>query len=488
MVFYNKDAYKWWVLFTASLGAISVSLDSSILIVCLPTLARVFHTDSAVIGWVNIAYLTMSQSLGLTLARIGDAKGRKRVYMAGLAFYTVGIAACALAQGPYQLILARAVQGVGAATGWTLTMAIVVAVFPGSERGKALGILAGAYSFGLVAGPVLGGLLLDLVDWRAVFYLRVPIALLAIVMAAVVFREQRSEDKEFRLDLGGAISLFCSLSGLMLFLNFAGRWGIRNISVLALAGVAMFSFLLFIYIEKRAVQPIMDINLFKKRLFTAAVASGGFQTASGATGIFLTPFYLTGLGYPSAVIGIFVAILAVPVMIFSPISGRLSDKIGSMFLAAFGMAVICGALLLLAGLGPTPSYIAIGTMVVLLGSGMGIFQPPNNSAAMGSVPKEMLATASAVVVTVRNIGSSSAIAMASALFGSYQAYHLSKLSTVVKDLQWAKKLATTASVKDTLLFALALGVVGFLTCLVRGPSKKKDRQVRSPEPPGEPDR
>lgn len=475
MVFHSKDAYKWWVLFTASLGAISVSLDSSILIVCLPTLARVFHTDSAVIGWVNIAYLTMSQSLGLTLARIGDAKGRKRVYMAGLAFYTVGIAACALAQGPYQLILARAVQGVGAATGWTLTMAIVVAVFPGSERGRGLGILAGAYSFGLVAGPVLGGLILDLVDWRAVFYLRVPIALLALVMAAVVIREQKSEDREFHLDVGGAISLFCSLSALMLFLNFAGRWGITSIPVLTFAAVAALSFLLFIHIEKSAVQPIMDINLFRKRLFTAAVASGGFQTASAATGIFLTPFYLTGIGYSGAVVGIFVAILAVPVMIFSPISGRLSDKIGSTFLAAFGMAVIFAALLLLARLGPAPSYVAIGTMVVLLGSGMGIFQPPNNSAVMGSVPKEMLATASAVVVTVRNLGSASAIAMASALFGSYQTYHLNRLSTVVKDLGWAKRLATTASVQDTLVFALAIGAIGFLACLVRGPSKRKSQ-------------
>jgi EmrB/QacA subfamily drug resistance transporter len=477
MTFYKKDAYKWWVLFTASLGAISVSLDSSILIVCLPTLAKVFHTDSSVIGWVNIAYLTMSQSLGLTLARIGDAKGRKRVYMTGLAFYTVGIAACALAQGPYQLILARVVQGIGAATGWSLTMAIVVAVFPGAERGKGLGILAGAYSFGLVAGPVLGGLILDLLGWRAVFYVRVPVALAALVMAAVVIREQETEGGEFHLDVAGATSLFGCLSALMLFLNLAGRWGIKNLPVLGLAAVVILFFILFIIIEKGAIQPIMDLSLFRKRLFAAAIAAGGLQTAATATGIFLIPFYLSGLGYSGALVGLFIAILAVPVMVISPISGRVSDKIGSTFLSAFGMAVIFIALLLLGRLGPEPSYFGIGAVVVLLGSGMGIFQPPNNSAVMGSVPREVLATASAVVTTVRNIGSSSAIAVTSALFSSYESYHLHRLAEAVKDVRAAARLAAAASAHDTVMIALGVGAIGFFICLVRGPAGKKTRKV-----------
>lgn len=474
MVLYEKKSYKWWVLFTVSLGAVTVSLDSSILIVCLPTLARVFHTDSAVIGWVNIAYLTMSQSLGLTLARIGDAKGRKRVYMMGLTFYTLGIVACSLAQTPYQLILARVVQGVGAATGWSLTMAIVAAVFPGAERGKGLGTLAAAYSFGLVAGPVVGGLILDLLGWRAVFYLRVPIALLALILAGVVIREQKSQETAFRLDVGGAACLFGCLSALMLFLNLAGRWGLASLPVVALAGASIFFLILFILVEKAADQPIMDLGLFRERLFAAAVASGGLQTASTAIGIFLIPFYLTGaLGYSGALVGLFIAILAVPIMVVSPISGRVSDKIGSRFLSALGMAVIITALLLLAGLGSAPSNLRIGATVLLLGLGMGIFQSPNNSAAMGSVPREMLATASAVVTTVRNIGSSSAVAISSSLFASYEAYHLKTLSTTLKDLGLATRLASTASFHDTLIIGMVIGGIGFFACLVRGPLAKE---------------
>lgn len=142
--FTEKNGYKWWVLFTVSLGSITVALDQSILVAILPQLTRVFKTDSSVISWVNLIYYVMSLSLMLTLAKVGDAKGRKRVYITGLAFYTAGMLGCALSQNVAQLLVARAIQGVGAATGFSLSMAIAVAVFPSEQRGRAIGILAGS--------------------------------------------------------------------------------------------------------------------------------------------------------------------------------------------------------------------------------------------------------------------------------------------------------------------------------------------------------
>ncbi len=380
MVFYEKDVYKWWVLFTASLGAISVSLDSSILVVCLPTLARVFHTDSAVIGWVNIAYLTMNQSLGLTLARIGDAKGRKRVYMTGLAFYTIGIAACALAQGPYQLILARAIQGVGAATGWSLTMAIVVAVFPATERGKALGILAGAYSFGLVAGPVLGGLILDLLGWRAVFYLRVPVALLALIMAAVVIREQKSEETR--------VSPRCRRGCESLRLSFSphalsqprGKMGHRE-HVRARPGSHHHTLSAPLHPRRKKCRPAHHGHkAFQETTFHRRHCERGTPDGLDGNRNFPYPFLFVGiLGFSAALVGLFIAILAVPVMVISPISGRVSDRIGSTFLAALGMAVILTALLFLGRLGPAPSYFEIGTVVSFWAQAWEYFSPPTTA-------------------------------------------------------------------------------------------------------------
>jgi EmrB/QacA subfamily drug resistance transporter len=471
----DRDNYKWWVLFTVSLGAISVSLDSSVLIVCLPVLAKVFHTDPAVIGWVNIAYLTTSQSLGLILAKIGDAKGRKMVYMTGLAFYTLGIFACAFAQGPIQLITARAVQGVGAATGWTLTMAIAVAVFPPEERGKALGILAGAYSVGLVVGPVLGGLILDALGWRAVFWIRAPVALAAFLMAWMIIKEQKNGNEDFRLDVGGAVTLFGFLSSLMFFLNYAGRLGIGRSPVIGL-GVLSTAFLVaFLFLETKNEQPIIDLGLFKKRLFTAAVFSGGLQTASTGTAIFLIPFYLSSaLGYSNSAAGLFVALLAAPLPVVSPISGKLSDRMGSRFFAALGMAVLIFAFIVLGRLGIAPPHWQLAVSIALVGIGMAIFQSPNNSAVMGSVSRDVLGTASAIVSTVRNIGSSTAIALGSAAFSSNQAFHIARLGRLkagLDDPLTIKRMAAALSFHDTLTIAVITGVAALITSLVRGSRK-----------------
>jgi EmrB/QacA subfamily drug resistance transporter len=466
---FDHDNYKWWVLIAVSLGSVSVSLDSSILIVCLPLLARVFHTDPSVIGWVNIAYLTTSQSLGLILAKIGDAKGRKAVYMTGLCFYTFGIFACSFAQSPMQLIIARAIQGVGAATGWTLTMAITVAVFPYEERGKALGILAGAYSVGLVLGPVLGGLILDGLGWRAVFWLRLPIVAAALVMAGFVIKEQKSDNKDFSLDWYGAATLFAFITCLMFFFNYAGKQGMTSYLVQSLGLGCVILFVILLFFEKHAHEPIIDLNLFRKRLFSAAILTSGLQTASTGTAIFLIPFYLSlALGYSSSVVGIFVALLAVPIVVVSPLSGKASDRLGSRLLTTTGIVVLFVAFLLLSRLGLSPGYGRLSAVIALIGTGMAIFQSPNNSAVMGSVPKDRLGTASAMVSTVRNIGSSSAIALAGTAFSTSNAHYFEKLKLQLHDITALKHMSAAASFHDTLLIAMVITTIAFVVSLVRG--------------------
>ncbi len=460
------------MLFTICLGAINVSLDSSILVVCYPALAAIFHTDSSVIGWVNVAYLMISQSLGVALARVGDGKGRKMVYMVGLAFYGFGMLACTFSQTPVQLILGRAVQGVGAATGWSLTSAMVAAVFPSSERGKALGMLAGVYSVGLVAGPLLGGLILDLLGWRAVFYTRIPLVMAAFMMCWAVIEEQR-EDGKFRFDVIGSLNLLVCLCSFMFFLNLGGRLGFGARSVLAVGGFTAFFFVLFLIAQARAVQPIVDLSLFKERLFSAAILSAALQNAASATAIFTMPFYLSGaLGYSGSAVGVFLALLAVPLILVSPISGRLSDRIGSTFLSAFGMSVILIALLMLRNLGSNPSCFQTAIAVVCMGLGMSIFQSPNNSALMGAVPPHRLGTAAGILSTVRNIGSSSAIAVASSVYSARDVYHVRQLSAAFPDLTMVKRIASAMSYQDTLLIGIVITIIGALTTLVRGSAKK----------------
>lgn len=216
--FLEKDSYKWWVLLTVSMSSNMVALDLSVLTTCLPQLGRVFNTDSSTLGWLNIVYFIMSQSLMLTLSKLGDAKGRKRIYLIGLVLYTIGLTAASLSLSVGQLIACRVIQGAAGATISALGIAITVAAFPPDERGKAIGVLMGAMSIGLVAGPVLGGVILDLLGWRAIFYLRIPFLLACLVMAWVIVEEQKGiEGRRFKFDTVGSLSLFGWLTCLLLF-------------------------------------------------------------------------------------------------------------------------------------------------------------------------------------------------------------------------------------------------------------------------------
>lgn len=469
----DTGTYKRWVLFAVSLGSLSVALDNSILIAALPQLAAVFHTDSSVISWVNLVYYITSQSLMLTLARIGDAKGRKKVYMTGLGFYTVGLIGCAVAQNVPMLIAARAFQGVGAATGYSLSMAIAVAVFPAEERGRALGILAGSNSVGLVVGPVIGGLLLDLLGWRGVFYARAPLALAALLMTLLIVKEQRREKEYFRLDLAGAISLFCFLGSLFLFLSFGGKWGFRMPVVLLMGASSLCSFIWFIVAEGRAVQPILRLGLFKRRVFAAASVTGLFNGFGAATMTFLVPFYLVqGLGFSSSAVGLTMALVAAPLLILSPVSGRLSDKIGSTVLCTLGMALGTVGLFLLSRPIAHPSYGAIATGVALMGIGTAIFLAPNNSTVVGSVPRDMLALASGVAVATRQVGVSSGIAIAGALFGSYQSHYVAQFVGRGIEMTAARKIASIAGFGDAILIGAAVSCAGIATSVVQAQGRR----------------
>ena len=465
----ESSSYRWWVLLTVSLGSISVSFDNSILVTVLPRLAAVFHTDSSVISWVNLVYFITSQSFMLILARVGDVKGRRKVFMAGLGFYTAGLIGCACAQSVAALIGARAIQGVGAAAGYSLTMAIAVAVFPPEERGKAIGILAGSSAAGLVVGPVIGGLLLDFLGWRGVFYARAPIAMAALVMAWLIVKEQKAEDKAFRLDVAGSLGLACFITALLLFLSFGGKRGFLAPPVLAAGGLGACSFIWFVIAENRAVQPILRLSLFKRRLFAASTATGFFNGWGAATMTFLVPFYLVqGLGFSGSAVGLTMALVAAPLLVLSPVTGRLSDRFGTTMLCTVGMILGTVGLFLLSRPITNPSYAAIAVGVALVGTGTAVFLSPNNSAIVGSVPKEMLALASGIAIATRQVGTSSGVAIAGALYGSYQAHHIMQLAAKGVEIAAARRLASVSGFAEAMLVGAVLSSLGIATSLIPG--------------------
>ena len=469
----KDERYKWLVLLAVSVGSFVATLDISVLTVCLPALAAAFKTDSAVIGWVNVVYLLTSQSLMFSLARIGDARGRKMIYMLGLALYTAGLVLCSLSRNIPHLIVSRAIQGVGAASIISLSTAIAVAVFPEDERGRALGVLASVDAVGLIAGPIIGGTALDMLGWRAVFFSRVPVALAAMALAWFIVREQKDPVSRFHFDFGGAISLFGCLTTALLFLNLAGRWSLFSAPSLALFASALVMLAIFLRFEKKSAQPVVELALFKNPVLTGAALTSALHATVVAGSAFLLPFYLTGaLGYSASMVGLFFSMLPVPFLLLSPLAGRMSDIIDPKFLSALGVALACVALFFLGRLGNGPTPLAITLCVCLIGTSYGIFIAPTNSTIMNSTPRDRFGTASGIIATTRQVGSSTGIAVAGAVFASRLAFYSHHVANGWLGPQAIKKTAVTGAFQDTLLLAAVFGTLGIITALFSLPQRK----------------
>ena len=461
--------YKWLALLTVSIGTYMATLDASIVNITLPKLTKVFEIEPSVVLWVSLAYLLVSTGLMLILGKIGDVFGRKRVYVLGFILFTAGLIFCSLSQNIVQLILARAFQGIGAAMMMALGAAIVTAAFPDKERGKALGIWGAVVFAGLLTGPVLGGFLLDLLDWRSVFYVRIPIGIIGLVMARIFLREQRVSNTDFKFDIRGTVTLFGGLSCLLLFFNLSGRLGFLSPLVLILSCIALILLVFFVVFEKKATHPIVNLSLFRNRLFASGNISLGIMSFANSGYIFLMPFYLIDvLGHSASEAGLITAVIPLTALLIAPLSGWLSDKIGPMPLCTAGIALVCLALFLLTGLSIESSNTYIIIRLFILGLGIGMFGAPNSSSIMGSIPRDKLSTGSAMIATARQIGISSGIAIFGTIFTSRQFYYSSQLIHGDIDPLSLHKLSLIGSYQDTIFVAAIICSLGIFTSLARG--------------------
>jgi len=473
--------YKWLALLTVSIGTFMGTLDASIVIIALPRLTEVFDTEPSVVLWVTVAYLLASVSLMLTIGKLGDIFGKKRVFVTGFALFTLGLTLCALSQGVIQLILARIVQAIGMAMVVALGNAIVTAAFPKNERGKALGILGGVVSAGLLSGPVIGGLLLDVLDWQSLFYLRIPVGVIGFFMSWWLLREPPGEPSVGRFDWAGAATLFGGLCCLLLFFNLGGTMGFAAPPVLTLAAGAVTLLVSFVVIERRAVVPILDLPLFRSPLFARGLGSMGAMFLATAAYTFLMPFYLLqGVGLETSQAGLMLATMPATTLIVGPVAGWLSDRIGSRLLCTVGAAVIGGGILLLSQLDTASTTLAIVLRLAIVGFGLGLFSAPNNSSIMGAVPQAHLGTASAMIATTRQIGMSSGMAIAGAVFAARQVYHSTQLATENLAPATLDRLSLVNSYQDSLALAAVFCGIAVVVSWLRGKAPALDTPGNAP--------
>ncbi|HET7738182.1 MAG TPA: MFS transporter, partial [Tepidiformaceae bacterium] len=334
-------AYKWQALFAVCFGTFMATMDFSIVNVALPTLSDEFNRAPDVVVWASLISSLLVTGLTLTAGRVGDLFGRKRIYITGWMIFTIGMATAGLAQNLEQLIAFRALQCVGVALAIANGNAIVTGAFPDSERGRALGTVGAVVGAGLMSGPIFGGLILNVFDWRALFYLRVPIGLTAMLLAFLFIRDTPGQEGPKRLDIPGAVALFVTLACAVLAVNRGQQWGWSSPVILGLFFVAAASLAVFIRIDLREPSPIISLSLFRIPTFAIPVVSLVLNFLGQSAVTFLMPFYLIKvIGHSTAGAGLIIATVPLMMLVFSPISGYVSDRFGFRYQTAAGVILI----------------------------------------------------------------------------------------------------------------------------------------------------
>lgn len=416
----SANPHRWWVLAAVGAGTFMSALDSSVVNVVLPVIRRTFGATPATIQWVVTVYLLVVSGFLLTFGRFGDLVGHRRVYLWGFLGFVAGSIACGIAPSAGVLISARAAQAMGAAMLFATGPAIITTTFPATERGRALGLSATMTYIGLTLGPPLGGWLADALSWRAVFYINVPIGLGALALAARVVPVEEPGAAKERFDVAGAATFISGLVALMIALNQGHAWGWGSPLTLGLTGVALVLLAAFVAIERRSAFPMLDLGLFSRPAFSGSTVSALLNYVAIYGVIFLMPFWaIEGRGLSPSRAGLLLTVQAIVMAVVAPISGALSDRIGTRLPAVAGMGVLATGLVMLSRLGPTTHLAYAGLSLAVAGLGTGVFISPNNSALMGAAPRHRQGIAAAVLAEARNVGMVLGVGLAGAIFTSF---------------------------------------------------------------------
>ena len=393
----------------ASVATLIVTIDTGQLSIALPAIIKEFNADLALASWIALVYALITASLYLPCGRLSDLFGLGKLFLTGFILYSLSSFAAGLAQGPGQLIFCRALQAGGSALIMANNFALVTALFPPEERGRAMGIAGGTISaLGYSLGPVIGGVLTHAFGWRSNFYLSGTLALVGFTAARALLPPESfrgSSERKQPFDFIGAISFAFGISALLFALALAQKGGGQEVLVVltALAGAGVFGF--FIWWESRVKYPLLDLNIFRIPAFALGNSARWLSFITMSVSNLLMPFFLQlAMGLDPLRTGILVAPTSVAMALLAPLTGWMSEKFAPERLCALGLAVNGVALVFLSFLEPGSSAVEVIFGLGLMGVGMGIFQTPNNNLLMSSVPRHRLGVGSSVLSIVRSLG------------------------------------------------------------------------------------
>jgi EmrB/QacA subfamily drug resistance transporter len=410
-----EEQRKWWTLAGACAGLFVLMLDSTVVALALPVIHRDLGASSEALQWTMNAYLLTIAILVISAGRLGDMFGRKRAFLLGMAVFAAGSVLSGLAQSPEMLVAGRVVQGVGAAPMLTLSLAIICNVFPGkAEQASALGIWAAVSAIALAIGPLAGGALIE-VDWRAIFWMNVPVIALGIAVMAWAAPESTDPGSGTRIDWAGLALLSAGLFAVVLALVQADAWGAGTALVLGFAGVV--ALLAFARFERRAGDPLVDLTLFRNRPYFGASAAAFALVGSYWAVMFFQPQYLQDArGHSAVESGLLILPITVPMIFISPFSGRLIARFGARRLMTTGMVLGTLGVFVLTQIDGSSPYGLLLAGYLLFGIALGFVYAPMSTAAMAAMPGEKVGIAAGVLAMDRLVAGAIALAASGAVF------------------------------------------------------------------------
>ena len=447
MLHVSEENRRWWTLAAMCFALFMVMLDNTVVNVALPSIQRSFEASLSSLEWTINAYTLSFAVLLVTGGRLGDIFGRRLVFLIGVVVFAIASALIGVSPSEGTLIAFRALQGAGAALMMPATLSIITNAFPPSERGKAIGTWAGVSAIALALGPLVGGWLTEDVTWRAIFFINVPVAMIAIAVTLFATHESRDETATRQVDYPGIAALTIGLTSLVLALVEGNAWGWGSTQIITLFALAILGLAAFGVIERRSAAPIVNFDFFRSRSFLGAnIVAFAISFGMFAVFFFLALYMQNILGYSPLETGVRFLPSTLVIMVAGPLAGRLSDKIGPRTPLVIGLLFVTVSLAWQSRIEVDTSYAFLVTPFILLGVGMGFTMSPMSTAAMNAVDRTKAGVASGTLSMTRMVGGTFGVAALGALVN-----HTETAQAFVDALGTAMTIAAAA----TLLAAVA---------------------------------
>jgi EmrB/QacA subfamily drug resistance transporter len=412
----DPDTRKWWTLGAVAFGLFMIMLDNTVVNVALPAIQEDLAADLSELQWIVTGYALTFAALLLSGGKLADLFGRRLIFVVGLAIFTLSSLACGLADSGEMLIGARIVQGVGAALMNPATLSIISATFPAHQRGMAIGIWAGVSALALAIGPLVGGLLTDHASWHWIFFINVPVGVLAIAASLLLIDETKDTSAEQRLDLPGLLTSGIGLFSLTYGLIEANTYGWTSGRILAAFAIGVVGLVAFVLLERHQRAPMLDLSLFRNSTFAGANGVMLLVALAMFGVFFFVSLYMQNvLGYSAVQAGAAFLPMTLLIVLIAPVAGRTSDRFGSRWMMGTGMTLLAVQLFYFSRLGLQESYWTLLPAMLIGGVGMALVMTPAAAAAMSGVPVDKAGVGSAVLNSSRQVGGSIGIAVMGAI-------------------------------------------------------------------------